>query len=272
MNIAVRNNVHVVGDGQVTLLMAHGFGCDQNMWRLMVPELARRYRIVLFDYVGCGQSDIGQYDPSRYDTLEGYATDLIEVTDACGRQPNVLVGHSVSAMIGVLADKRRPGLFDAHVMIGPSPSYIDEGDYVGGFSRPDVDELLATLEGNYLGWSSHMAPAIMGAPGKPELAEELTNSFCRTDPGIAARFARATFLSNNLQDIAALSTPALIVQSTDDFIAPVAVGEYLHRTMAGSALRIVENTGHCPHLSNPEACIAALDGFLAELGLEPALA
>ncbi|MET0807779.1 MAG: alpha/beta hydrolase [Pseudoxanthomonas sp.] len=265
MDIRHRNNVHVLGTGPVTLLLAHGFGCDQNMWRFVAPEFARDHRVVLFDYVGCGKSDPSQYDAGRYCSLDGYATDLIEVAGQFNDAPIVLVGHSVSAMIGLLADKRIPGIFAAHVMIGPSPSYIDDGEYVGGFAREDIEELLATLEGNYLGWSSTMAPAIMGVPERPELAEELTNSFCRTDPQIAARFARATFLSNNLADLKGLAAPTLILQSSDDMIAPRPVGEYLARTLANSELSVIDNIGHCPHMSAPLACVAEIRPFLDSL-------
>lgn len=271
MDIRHRNNVHVFGDGPITLLLAHGFGCDQNMWRFVVPGFSDSYRVVLFDYVGCGQSDMSQYDAGRYSTLEGYATDLIEVASEFKDTPIVMMGHSVSAMIGLLADKRMPGIFDAHVMIGPSPSYIDDGEYIGGFAREDIEELLATLEGNYLGWSSTMAPAIMGVPERPELADELTNSFCRSDPEIAARFARATFLSNNVADLAGLAAPTLILQSTDDMIAPIAVGNYLHRTLPNSELRLIDNIGHCPHMSAPVRCVAEIMPFLAGLEIGAAV-
>ncbi|SEL57055.1 sigma-B regulation protein RsbQ [Pseudoxanthomonas sp. GM95] len=267
MDIRLRNNVHSLGEGDLTLILAHGYGCDQNMWRLLAPELQRRFRIVLFDYMGSGGSDLSQYDAERYATLDGYADDLIAVARAAGAGPLVLVGHSVSAMVGLIADQRAPGLFAAHVMIGPSPSYINRGDYVGGFERADIDELLTTLEGNYLGWAGDMAPVIMGAPDQPELTDELRNSFCRTDPQIAARFARATFLANNLADLPRLTAPALVLQSTDDFIAPVSVGEYTSRTVANGTLRLVENIGHCPHLSAPKACAREIEAFLGSLSL-----
>jgi sigma-B regulation protein RsbQ len=267
-NIQRRNNIQVMGEGPVTLLLAHGYGCDQNMWRFMATRFRDRYRVVLFDYVGCGQSDIERYDPEKYASLNGYATDLIEVAEETRTGPTVLVAHSVSAMIGLLADKRVPGIFDAHVMIGPSPSYINDGNYIGGFNREDIDELLATLEGNYLGWSSNMAPVIMGAADQPDLALELTNSFCRTDPDIAARFARATFLSNNLADLANLHAPTLILQCTDDMIAPVSVGEHMSRQIPNSQLRLVNNTGHCPHMSQPESCVAEIERFIDTLELQ----
>jgi sigma-B regulation protein RsbQ len=265
MDVRRKNNVHVEGDGPITLVFAHGFGCDQSMWRLLAPSFRERFRVVLFDLVGSGSSDLGSYDKAKYGTLEGHADDLNEIVDAYVEGPVVFVGHSVSAMIGMLADLKRPGRFSAHVMIGPSPSYINDGAYIGGFTRGDIDSLLETLESNYLGWSSTMAPAIMGAPGQPELAVELTNSFCRTDPEIAKHFARVTFLSDNRADLPRLETPTLILQCTDDLIAPMAVGEYMHRSIPRSTLRIIENTGHCPHLSAPSASTVAIDEFLKAL-------
>jgi sigma-B regulation protein RsbQ len=266
MSVRIRNNVMVHGDGDGRLVFAHGFGCDQNMWRFLVPAYRERARCVTFDLVGSGRSDLTAYDRVKYDSLEGYASDLIEILEEFAVQPVVFVGHSVSAMIGVLAAQRRPDLFAGHVMVGPSPCYIDDGAYVGGFTRQDIDSLLDTLESNYLGWASAMAPAIMGAPEQPELAQELTDSFCRTDPEIAKQFARVTFLSDNRADIPRVAAPVLIIQSTEDLIAPVAVGEYLHRTLPKSMLRIVDNVGHCPHLSAPGASTAAMDEFLASIG------
>jgi sigma-B regulation protein RsbQ len=267
MSVQRRNNVHVEGRGEIALVFAHGFGCDQNMWRLLAPRYADRFRCVTFDLVGCGKSDLAAYDAVKYDSLQGYASDLVEIVEEfCPEAPAIFVGHSVSAMIGVLAAQRRPDLFRGHVMVGPSPCYINDGDYVGGFTRQDIDSLLDTLESNYLGWASAMAPAIMGSPEQPELAEELTESFCRTDPEIAKQFARVTFLSDNRRDIAKVAQPVLILQSNEDLIAPVAVGEYLHRTLPRSMLRIIDNVGHCPHLSAAAASSAAIDEFLAWIG------
>ncbi len=265
MELKHRNNVVVGGDGAATMIFGHGFGCDQNMWRLMAPELGRRYRTVLFDLVGSGASDLASYDQTKYASLQGHANDLVEIIDRFAEGPVVFVGHSVSAMIGALADIAAPGSIAAHVMVGPSPCYINEGDYVGGFTRQDIDSLLETLESNYLGWSSNMAPAIMGAPGQPELAVELTNSFCRTDPEIAKHFARVTFLSDNRSDVAGLATPTLILQCSDDMIAPQSVGRFLHAAMPRSKLRVIDNVGHCPHLSAPSASMAAMHEFLATL-------
>ncbi|WP_275681014.1 alpha/beta fold hydrolase [Scleromatobacter humisilvae] len=265
MSVARRNNVHVQGSGPA-MVFAHGFGCDQNMWRLLAPRYASRFTTIAFDQVGSGQSDLGAYDPQKYGSLHGYASDVIEILQEFADGPVVFVGHSVGAMIGLLAGLKAPALFAGHVMVGPSPCYINDGDYHGGFSREDIDGLLQMLEANYLGWSSSMAPAIMGAPDQPELGVELTNSFCRTDPDIAKQFARVTFLSDNRKDLADVTTPSLIIQSEEDIIAPLAVGEYLHGKLAKSMLRVVENVGHCPHLSAPSASADAMDEFLATLG------
>jgi sigma-B regulation protein RsbQ len=266
MNILQRNNVDVAGDGPATLVFAHGFGCDKNMWRLLAPGYAKRFRTVRFDHVGSGMSDLQAYDRQKYDSLKGYAHDLLEIVAACAVGPAIVVGHSVSAMIGMLAGIEAPDRISAHVMVGPSPCYINDGDYIGGFTRADIDGLLDTLESNYLGWSSAMAPAIMGAPDQPELAVELTNSFCRTDPEIAKHFARVTFLSDHRADVARLAAPTLVLQCTDDLIAPRSVGDFMQRTLPRPTLRIIENVGHCPHLSAPGASADAIDEFLASLG------
>jgi sigma-B regulation protein RsbQ len=262
-----RNNVRVSGHGATTLMFAHGFGCDQHMWRLMTPSFEDRFRVVTFDLVGSGSSNLASYDKAKYATLQGHANDVLEIVASTARGPVIFVGHSVSAMIGMLADLKLPAAISAHVMIGPSPCYINEGDYVGGFERSDIDSLLETLESNYLGWSSSMAPAIMGAPGQPELGIELTNSFCRTDPEIAKHFARVTFMSDNRADLGRLTTPTLILQCTDDIIAPRAVGEYMQRMMPNATLELIENTGHCPHLSAPSASRDAVEKFLGTLAL-----
>lgn len=266
MTVASRNNVRILGDGAVTMVFSHGFGCDQNMWRFLAPQYSKRFNTVTFDLVGAGGSDVTAYEAAKYASLSGYADDLIEIVDEFATGPVIFVGHSVSAMVGMLASIRAPDKFAAHVMVGPSPCYINEGSYVGGFTRDDIDSLLDTLESNYLGWASSMAPAIMGAPTQPELGEELTNSFCRTDPDIAKHFARVTFMGDNRADVPRLNAPTLIVQSSDDLIAPLAVGEYLQRTLPNSMLRVVENVGHCPHLSAPCASADAMDEFLATLG------
>ena len=265
MSVLVRNNVsvHGVPDGQ-PMVFAHGFGCDQNMWRFVWPEFADAYRIVLFDHVGAGRSDASAFDRDRYATLEGYATDVLEIVGELELSDVVFVGHSVSAMIGALAAAARPEAFARLVLVGPSPRYIDDEGYVGGFTREDIEELLTSLESNYLGWSSAMAPVIVGNPDRPELGEELTNSFCRADPEIAAHFARTTFMSDNRADLERVRTPALVLQCSDDVIAPEAVGEYVHAQLPGSRFVQLAATGHCPNLSAPDETVAAIKTFLAE--------
>ena len=244
------------------MLFAHGYGCDQNMWRLVTPAFEEDHRIVLFDHVGYGGSDSSAFDPERYSSLDAYADDVLAICHELELEDVVFVGHSVSSMIGVLAAKREPELFDRLVLVGPSPRYIDEDGYTGGFRREDIDELLDSLESNYLGWSSQMAPVIMGNPDRPELGEELTNSFCRTDPAIAAQFARVTFLSDNRADLDGVEVPALVLQCSDDAIAPRAVGEFVHERLPQSELVLLRATGHCPNLSAPEETVDAIRAFL----------
>jgi sigma-B regulation protein RsbQ len=262
MSIIQRNNVNISGRGPSTMVFAHGFGCDQSMWRRLAPSFHDDYRIVLFDHVGSGSSDLAAYDVDKYDSLHGYARDLSELVREVADEPVVFVGHSVSCMIGLLAALEAPQLFSAQAMVAPSPCYVNDGDYIGGFTREDIDDLLLTLEHNYLGWSSAMAPAIMGAPDQPELGVELINSFCRTDPRIAAQFARVTFLSDHRGLLPMNVTPTLILQASEDVVAPRPVGEYMHRTMRSSTLRVVENNGHCPHVSAPRATAEAISAFL----------
>ncbi|MEV4328486.1 alpha/beta hydrolase [Microbispora rosea] len=263
MSVKVRNNVRVTGraDGR-PMVFAHGFGCDQNMWRLVAPAFEDDYRVVLFDYVGSGDSDLSAYSPERYSSLQGYAQDVLDICAELDLTDAVFVGHSVSAMIGALAAIREPARFGALVMVGPSPRYIDDEDYVGGFSATDIEELLESLDSNYLGWSSAMAPVIMGNPERPELGTELTNSFCRTDPDIAKRFATVTFMSDNRADLSRVPARCLILQCSEDVIAPVEVGTYVHKNIPGSELVLMRATGHCPNLSAPEETISAIKAFL----------
>jgi sigma-B regulation protein RsbQ len=263
MSVLERNNVRVSGHGTQPMLFAHGFGCDQRMWRLVTPAFEEGYRLVLFDHVGAGASDLRAYDRAKYGRLQGYAEDLLEICDALRLTDVVFVGHSVSAMIGMLAAIMAPQRFARLVLVGPSPCYVNEGNYVGGFTRQDIEGLLDFLDSNHLGWSAAMAPAIMGNPDRPELAEELTNSFCRTDPDIARHFARVTFLSDNRADLPRLRVPALVLQCQEDAIAPPEVGEYVHRHLPDSRLVLLRATGHCPNLSAPGETVAAIKAFLA---------
>lgn len=262
MSSRERNNVKVFGAGPRTLMFAHGYGCDQKMWRVVTPAFEDEYKIVLFDYVGSGDSDASAFDSSRYSTLRGYANDVEEIIADLDLERVNFVGHSVSSMIGALAAIDQPTRFESLVMIGPSPCYIDDGDYVGGFERHDIEDLLEQLDSNHLGWSATMAPIIMGNPDRPELTHELQASFCRTDPLFAQHFARVTFLSDNRKDLPLVKVRTLILQSEQDAIAPLAVGEYVHRCLPESQLVVMKATGHCPHLSAPKEVIQAMRRFL----------
>jgi sigma-B regulation protein RsbQ len=263
MNVRTRNDVRVSGQaGARPMVFAHGYGCDQNMWRFITPDFGVDHRVVTFDYVGFGQSQLSAYDPVRYDSLWGYAEDAIGVMQDLELTDAVFVGHSVSAMIGVLAHAKAPELFGAMVMVGPSARYVDDGDYSGGFSRAQIKDLLDNLDANHLGWSAAMAPVIMGNPDRPELTEELTNSFCRTDPDVARQFARVSFLSDNRADLPGVDVPTLVLQCSEDVIAPESAGRYVHEHVAGADFTQLAATGHCPHLSAPEETSAAVRAWL----------
>jgi sigma-B regulation protein RsbQ len=263
-----RNNVKVFGHGSQPMLFAHGFGCDQNMWRFITPAFSDDYKIVLFDYVGSGKSDLGAYDRNKYRSLNGYTQDVLDVCHALDLQNVIFVGHSVSSMVGVLAAIREPSLFSNLILVGPSPRYINDPPYVGGFERRDIEELLDTMDKNYIGWANFLAPAIMKNADRPELAEELTESFCSTDPVIARNFAEATFFADNRADLPNVRVPALILQCSEDIIAPNTVGDFLAREMPGSTLHQLRATGHCPHMSHPEETIEAIKTYLAAANVE----
>lgn len=265
MDIVARHNIKVSGNpAGATMLFAHGFGCDQNMWRHVAKHFEADFRVVLFDHIGAGNSDLSAYELDRHGTLSGYAGDVLAICRALNLHDVIFVGHSVSAMIGVLAAIDDPAMFLKLVLVGPSARYINEGAYVGGFEESDIDELLSSLESNYLGWSNVMAPVIMGNPDHPELGEELTASFCRTDPAIARRFAEVTFRSDNRADLPLIKTPTLVIQCTDDVIAPIAVGEYVRDSLPNASMVLLEATGHCPNLSAPEQTVAAIAKFVCE--------
>jgi sigma-B regulation protein RsbQ len=243
------------------MVFAHGFGCDQNMWRFVAPAFEADFKVVLFDHVGAGGSDLSAYSPHKYASLSGYADDLVEIGHELKLENAVFVGHSVSAMIGILASLEAPGMFGKLVLVGPSARYIDDGDYVGGFSEEQIGELLEFLEDNHMGWSAAMAPSIMGNPDRPELGQELTNSFCRTDPEIAKAFARVTFKSDNRADLPKVSVPTLILQCQEDIIASEEVGAFVHRRIPGSRMVVLDATGHCPNLSAPKEVVSAIKDF-----------
>jgi len=262
LNVLARNNVHVSGCGDRAMVFAHGFGCDQNMWRFVAPEFENDFKVVLFDHVGAGSSDLAAYDHRKYSALSGYAEAIVEIGRELSLKDAVFVGHSVSAMIGILASLKAPGMFGQLVLVGPSARYIDDGNYVGGFSEKQIGELLEFLEDNHMGWSAAMAPSIMGNLDRPELGEELTNSFCRTDPEIAKAFARVTFTSDNRADLPKVSVPTLILQCKEDIIASMAVGEFVHRQIPGSKMVVLDATGHCPNLSAPKEVVSAMQAFV----------
>lgn len=268
MDVLKRNRVVITGrTGAPVVVLAHGFGCDQGLWRLVTPLLAEQFEVVLFDHVGSGRSDPSAWDAQRYSTMAGYADDIREVCRAIDRGPVIFVGHSVAAMMGVLAAAAEPELFRGLVLLAPNPCFIDDpaNEYRGGFSADDIDELLESLDANYLGWSGAMAPVIMGNPQRPELAQELESTFCRTDPEIAQVFARVTFLSDNRDDLAAVSVPTLVAECANDAIAPAGVGEFVRSRITDSRLVTLDATGHCPQLAAPEETAAAITGFVHDL-------
>jgi sigma-B regulation protein RsbQ len=258
-----RNNVRVLGRGDQPMLFAHGFGCDQNMWRYLVPAFEEEYRLVLFDYVGHGNSDRSAYDPERYGSLAGFAQDVLDIVHELDLHDVILVAHSVSSMVAVLAANAEPDRFARLVMIGPSPRYINDPPYVGGFERADIEGLLGMMDKNYIGWAGSLAPVIVKNDDRPELAAELNESFCSTDPVVARQFAEVTFLSDNRADLPQVRVPSLVLQCSDDAIAPQSVGEYVASTLPGSSFRQLQATGHCPHLSHPDETIAAIREYLA---------
>jgi sigma-B regulation protein RsbQ len=269
VKVLSRNHVTVSGKtGAPVVVLAHGFGCDQHMWRLVVPVLERDFTVVLFDHVGAGRSDLSAWSPQRYSSMDGYVEDVLALLRELDLGPVIFVGHSVSATMGVLAVAREPAAFAGLVLVAPSPCFIDDPatGYRGGFDAADIDELLEALDANYLGWSGAMAPVIMGNPDRPELAEELTDSFCRTDPEIARVFARVTFLADNRADLEAVEVPTLILQCSDDAIAPLEVGAFVHERIRGSRLVTLTATGHCPQLSAPAETADAIAAFAAETG------
>ena len=243
-------------------MFAHGYGCDQSMWRHVYPAFMEDYKVVLFDYVGSGGSDATAFSTSRYSTLHGYALDVLDIMEELNLRDAHFVGHSVSAMIGALASIDASDRFKTLTMIGPSPCYINSGDYQGGMQRADVEGLLDTLESNHVAWAATMAPAIMGNPETPELAGELEASFCRMDPFLANHFARVTFLSDNRADLPKVKTRTLVLQCQRDVIAGTSVGEYVHEWLPNSQLVMMDATGHCPHMSAPKEVIKEVRKFL----------
>lgn len=265
MQLLYRNNVQFSGKGNATLLFSHGFGCDQSMWRLTTPAFEDNFRIVCYDLVGSGHSDRSAYDRAKYSSLHGYASDVLDIVDSFCQGPVCFVGHSVSCMIGMLAAIARPQAFAALVMVAPSPCFINDGDYVGGFNRDDIDALLHMMEKNFGKWAGAFAPIIMGAPNRPELQHDLCEAFLRNDPDIARHFAEVTFLADHRSDLPKLTRPTLIMQSSDDLIAPREVGDYMHRQIPNNKLVVIDNIGHCPQISASGSSAKAIRDFVTPL-------
>lgn len=263
-NILLRNHVNVYGSGPDVLLYAHGFGCNQTMWNAVTPAFATTHKQVLFDYVGSGQSDLAAFDTTRYGSLDGYASDVLDVCDALGLQKGVtFIGHSVSCSIGILASIRRPELFKQLVLLGPNPCFVNHApDYLGGFERTDLQELLDLMDKNYIGWAQYLAPVVAGPDGGVTVSGKLSESFCSTDPVVARIFAQATFFADNREDLLSVTRPCLILQHRQDSLAPLAVGNYLHQRLRGSTLKILEAAGHCAHMSHPDLVIRAIREFV----------
>jgi sigma-B regulation protein RsbQ len=262
MSVQYRNNVQIAGSGHATMVFAHGFGCDQSMWRFLAPAYQQRFRTILYDLTGCGDSDRSAYDRMKHGSLHGHADDLLEILDACTAGPVIFVGHSVGATIGLLAAIKAPERFVAQVMVGPSPCYINDGDYVGGFNRADMESMLASMDDDFPVWARSIAPVLMGA-GRPALTDELVATFMRNDQGLVRHFARVTFLSDHRADLPRCRVPSLILQCSDDLIVPREVGDYLLRHLPNSSLQVIDDEGHCPHLNEPTASSKAIDAFLA---------
>jgi len=260
--IARRHNARISGAGQTTLLFAHGFGCDQTVWREVTAAFEDRYRIVVFDHAGAGACDSSAYDDFRHSSLMGYAEDVLALGRELQAERLVLIGHSVSAMIGALAAIRQPDLFDLMVMIGPSACYLNDGAYRGGFDGPELEEFLALLETNFQGWGTALALLAMGNSDRPELADGLRDRICRTDPATAGVFARLTFFTDLRAEITRVTTPTVILECQDDPIAPDTATGFVHQAIPGSRLIRMAATGHCPHLSHPGEVVATLRDIL----------
>jgi sigma-B regulation protein RsbQ len=261
-SIIQRHNIKISGKGKQPILFAHGFGCDQNMWRFVVSAFEEDYKIILFDYIGSGKSELNAYNSHKYSSLEGYATDILDICKELNLTNVIFIGHSVSSIIGILAANLEPDLFANLILVGPSACYINDGEYIGGFEKRDIEELLETMDKNYIGWANYFAPAVIKNSDRPELAEELAESFCSTDPIIARKFAEVTFLSDHRRDLPGVRVPTLVLQCSDDLVAPLEVGAYIHKTIKNSSLVILQATGHCPHLSDPEETVNEIKNYL----------
>ena len=264
-DVLTRNNVAVLGEGNITVLLANGFGCDQNMWRFLLPYIKGDYKIILFDYVGSGKSDVSQFQQHKYHTLDGYAEDILDVCNALSLNNVYLVGHSVSSIIGLLAAIKKPEYFAKLVMVWPTPCFLNfPPEYFGGFDEADLHELLGLMDKNYIGWAEYLAPLVMGVNNSEMLTDELSSSFCSTDPLIAKSFAKATFFSDHRENLSQVIHPTLIFQSDDDALAAKSVGEYMQNEMQNASIEIIKGEGHCLHMTHPEKIAPLLIKYLNE--------
>lgn len=263
MDIIKKNNVKVVGKGEQVILCAHGFGCEQSMWKYITPMFMDRYKIIVFDYVGAGLSDLSAYNSEKYGELDGYKQDILDVIDELHLQEVILIGHSISSMIGMLAAIERPEVFKKLIMIGPSPCYLNTDDgFKGGFEKEDVEELLLMMEMNFTGWASYMAPVGMGEEASQHLTQDLEQVFISTNPKIAREFAEVTFYSDYRHRLHEMQVPTLILQCAEDSIVPLHIGSYLHQQLANSTLRVMKIKGHYPHISHPRETYVEINNFL----------
>jgi sigma-B regulation protein RsbQ len=262
-----RNNICISGQGGRPLMFVHGLGCDQRMWRYVAPTFEPDYKVIKLDLVGCGQSELAAFNPDRYSKLEGYAQDILDAIEALDLHDLTFVGHSVSSMLGAIAAIRQPERFSKLIMVAPSPCYLNHPpDYLGGFDRQDIEELIDMMDKNYMGWASFLAPLAMGNSDSPQLAQELEHSFCSTDPITAKSFAKVTFYSDCRPLLPKIVTPCLVLQCSEDALVPEPIGEYLHHHIPHSSYIKMKATGHCPHLSNPVETAAVIRNYISVIG------
>ncbi|MDQ0638204.1 sigma-B regulation protein RsbQ [Pedobacter sp. W3I1] len=268
--ILIRNNVKILGEGSQVIVFAHGFGCAQTSWKFITDAFLKDYKVILFDYVGSGDSDLSQYDQRKYATLEGYACDVIDIIEALDLNNIIFVGHSVSSMIGMIAALQMPEVFKKLVFIGPSPRYLNDRDYIGGFNAADIETIFEHIADDYIAWSKQLAPVVMNSPLKPHLTDFLQECFEATDPSVALAFAMATFKADYRDKLKNLGVPSLTLQSTDDIMSPLSAGEFIHKNTPDNFLVVMKATGHFPHISEPEETIREIKDFIEDISLKSA--